>query len=274
MDNTIGTLPNALTQNPSWNLPALANLTDNGINQREIIWDNPNGAMLKSGDTFKVSYLLPPASEIPCCATKVKICSKISWKDANCNVCEIYTCSEIELNIEKTGEPIGTGGNGSSDNCCEPFDGFTLDVAWNSGNRFISPNGDNANDYYYLKDGSNGDPNCPYNANGYELKVFNRYGAVVYEKKVQHSTCCPFLSPSDAAIRANPDPNVYIFWDGVANKTTTRTIGRWFWKRTVTDSRAGNGLPSGTYWVQWTLFNCDGRNTVKIKGAPYIQIQR
>lgn len=97
-DNAIGTLPNALSQNPNWNLPSLANLTDNDINQREIIWNNPNGAMLKSGDKFKVSYLLPPASNIPCCATKVKICTKISWKDANCNVCEIYTCSEIELN--------------------------------------------------------------------------------------------------------------------------------------------------------------------------------
>lgn len=64
---------------------------------RELVWRNPNGAMLQQGMTFPVWYLLPPVSDIPCCVTSVTICTKISWKDANCKVCEIYTCSNIEL---------------------------------------------------------------------------------------------------------------------------------------------------------------------------------
>lgn len=67
-------------------------------NSREAIWANPNGAMLTSGDKISVGYILPPASDIPCCATSVKICSNIIWKDANCNVCDsLTTCSVIEL---------------------------------------------------------------------------------------------------------------------------------------------------------------------------------
>ena len=96
-DNTIGTAPNNLNQTPTWNLSGLGNLLDNGINQREIVWKNPNGAMLKNGDVFKVGYLLPPLSEIPCCASTIKICIKISWKDANCCQQVIYTCSDIDL---------------------------------------------------------------------------------------------------------------------------------------------------------------------------------
>jgi hypothetical protein len=74
-----------------------ANLVANQQGIRELVWRNPNGAMLTQGTTFPVWYLLPPASDIPCCVTSVTICSKITWKDANCKVCEGYTCSHIEL---------------------------------------------------------------------------------------------------------------------------------------------------------------------------------
>lgn len=92
--------PNTLNLSKFDLLRQLGNDVDNGINNREVTWNNPNGSMLKGGDKFKLTYLLPPASEIPCCAVKAKICIKISWKDANCNVCEIYTCSDIDISEE------------------------------------------------------------------------------------------------------------------------------------------------------------------------------
>lgn len=64
---------------------------------RELIWKNPNGAFLQPGNSFNVQYLLPPISEIPCCATHAKVCIKISWKDANCKLCEEYHCAVIEI---------------------------------------------------------------------------------------------------------------------------------------------------------------------------------
>lgn len=113
--NTIGTAPSVLTQKPPFTLGSFANNITDGKNTREVLWENPNGAMLKSGDNFKVGYILPPPSDIPCCATKVRICSKISWKDANCNICEIYTCSDIDLSNKITSLNIDSEAKG----CCE-----------------------------------------------------------------------------------------------------------------------------------------------------------
>jgi len=96
-DETIGTTPNIVSQSPLPILNTLGSNINNNTNSREIIWENKNGAMLKNQDTFKVSYILPPASEIPCCITSARVCIKISWKDANCQLCEIYTCSNIKL---------------------------------------------------------------------------------------------------------------------------------------------------------------------------------
>ncbi|MDB4285837.1 hypothetical protein N9933_00885 [bacterium] len=73
------------------------------VNQKEVIWRNPNGTMLHVGDSFKLTYAFPPVSEIPCCVTTVKVCIEISWKDANCNVCSEYVCAEFNL----------TSGNGN-----------------------------------------------------------------------------------------------------------------------------------------------------------------
>jgi len=76
---------------------------------RELVWRNPNGAMLHAGTTFSVLYLLPPESDIPCCVTSVTICTKITWKDANCKACEGFTCSNIEIANEAAKV---TGGKG------------------------------------------------------------------------------------------------------------------------------------------------------------------
>jgi hypothetical protein len=92
----IGTAPQNL---PKQGLPYYSgNLVGGRGNLREVIWQNPNGALLQSGDTFEISYWLPPLSEIPCCATEVTICLEISWKDANCQVCTEQVCTRIVLN--------------------------------------------------------------------------------------------------------------------------------------------------------------------------------
>ena len=94
----IGAAPNDLSLLPAINIAE--NDVINEKNIREIVWKNPDGAVLKRGDAFTLAYVLPPPSEIPCCAAEVKICSKISWKDANCNVCSFTTCSTIDLRKE------------------------------------------------------------------------------------------------------------------------------------------------------------------------------
>jgi len=66
-------------------------------NLRELVWENPNGVMLNMGDSFSFNFIFPSFSEIPCCATEVKVCFKITWKDANCILCEQEFCSEYEL---------------------------------------------------------------------------------------------------------------------------------------------------------------------------------
>ncbi|MCB0632933.1 MAG: hypothetical protein R2824_03050 [Saprospiraceae bacterium] len=98
----IGTAPQSL---PKQGLPYYSgNLVGGRGNLREVIWRNGNGAMLQSGDSFEISYWLPPLSAIPCCATKVTICLEISWKDANCQVCTEQVCTQIVLSGGKEGD--------------------------------------------------------------------------------------------------------------------------------------------------------------------------
>lgn len=74
-----------------------ANILNDRINRREVIWKNLEGAMLTTDDTFSIDYTLPPLSEIPCCITSVDVCIEFSYKDANCNVCTEVKCVTIDL---------------------------------------------------------------------------------------------------------------------------------------------------------------------------------
>lgn len=67
---------------------------------RELIWSKWSGSagrIIQSGDALEFNTYLPPKSKIPCCATSIKICYIVSWKDANCNVCETPICRTINL---------------------------------------------------------------------------------------------------------------------------------------------------------------------------------
>jgi hypothetical protein len=71
------------------------------INNNELIWSNINGVTLNTTDKLSVVYLLPSSNDIPCCATKAKVCIRISWRDIDCNYCEVFTCSTIDLKNPK-----------------------------------------------------------------------------------------------------------------------------------------------------------------------------
>lgn len=66
-------------------------------NNNELIWKNVNGVQLTTTDKLSVIYILPSKNDIPCCNTKAKVCIRISWRDINCNYCETFTCSVIDL---------------------------------------------------------------------------------------------------------------------------------------------------------------------------------
>lgn len=97
----IGTAPNVLT------LTTQPYGTGNNvnINNNELIWSNLNGVTLSTTDKISVVYLLPSSNDIPCCATKAKVCIRISWRDTNCNYCEAFTCSTIDLKNPKDLKP-------------------------------------------------------------------------------------------------------------------------------------------------------------------------
>lgn len=84
------------------------------------------------------------------------------------------------------------------DDCCIGWYGFTYNFIPN----VFSPNGDGVNDIWYVPDTYNA--NCAYNANGYNLTIYNRWGCPVYIDNKTYTYCCPFNSGD-------------IKWNGIAN---------------------------------------------------------
>lgn len=93
------------------------NILADRINRREVIWEEPRGAMLAIGDKFTLDYAFPAFSEIPCCVTTANVCVEISYKDANCVVCTEVICRSIELS--EVPKPVSALKiNVSNDGCC------------------------------------------------------------------------------------------------------------------------------------------------------------
>lgn len=72
----------------------------------------------------------------------------------------------------------------------------------------FTPNGDGFNDVWYVPDFAN--PYCAFNAQRFELQIFNMWDQLVYSLSENHNNCCPFTSPSQ------PNTGGYssIFWNG------------------------------------------------------------
>ena len=127
------------------------NLIANNQGVRELVWQNPDGAMLQQGTTFPVWYLLPPVSDIPCCVTSATICTKISWKDADCKVCENFTCSHINIGTDNNGGNTGNGiGISKSNDCC----GATLTVTTPPNNSIHWSTGESTSSIYVTQAGT------------------------------------------------------------------------------------------------------------------------
>jgi hypothetical protein len=115
--------------------------------------------------------------------------------------------------------------------CCDNWNGFSISVIPNN----FSPDGDGQNDYWEIVDYQN--PFCAYNAKGFELEIFNRWGNSIYSKTNYNDFCCPFVSkgyPTDPTLSS-------INWDGKNKK--------------------GKLVNNGTYYYVLTLIGCNTNQT-------------
>ncbi len=114
--------------------------------------------------------------------------------------------------------------------CCDDFEGFTYDQIPNQ----FTPGGEFF-EFWYVPDDAH--PFCAFNAQGFRLTIFNRWGTPVYSLNEEYSTstCCPFQAPAPE----NSLEHSSIYWDGLNI----------------------NGAPSnnGVYFYVVTLFSC-GQN--------------
>jgi hypothetical protein len=91
--------------------------------------------------------------------------------------------------------------------CCEVMAGG---ISYNLVPNVFTPNGDGVNDYWQLLDELH--PYCAYNANFFDLWIYNSWGGDVVAHRSGQGYCCPFVSRA-------PGVNVLssINWDGRAN---------------------------------------------------------
>lgn len=113
--------------------------------------------------------------------------------------------------------------------CCKGFHGFTLDLPLPNA---ITPNDDGVNDVWFVNDIDN--PFCAFNAQGFSLFIFNRWGNIVHKMEDYGGGCCSYEAPSPS----NDIPHSSIYWDG-------------------TDYLTGNLVTSNAnYFYVLTLFGC------------------
>ena len=110
-------------------------------------------------------------------------------------------------------------------------------------NNVFTPNNDGHNDFFNLEDSSVSSSHSPaYNANEFELLVYNRWGALVAE--IYELTSSGFMN------RTIPN------WNGNATKSVTYG---WFDSKILgkKNSEAGKPLSEGTYFYIFKLKNCN-----------------
>lgn len=96
---------------------------------RDITWSNPLGAILSYGDAINFDFDLPAQASIPCCMTAANVCVNVSWKDANCMVCDTVLCFTIDLEPEPEPCDITLGRIGDFFKC-----GSSMNITWNAAN--------------------------------------------------------------------------------------------------------------------------------------------
>jgi hypothetical protein len=71
------------------------NPAGNGMyqNPREVIWSS--GTPFALPNNINIQFLLPPASIIDCCELTAKICVKFTFRNADCQECEVIACYTV-----------------------------------------------------------------------------------------------------------------------------------------------------------------------------------
>ncbi len=64
-------------------------------NPREVVWNNGSAFSVTAPVTMK--FFLPPPSVIDCCEMKAKVCVRFTFRDLNCNECEVISCFEVTI---------------------------------------------------------------------------------------------------------------------------------------------------------------------------------
>ncbi len=143
------------------------------------------------------------------------------------------------------------------EDCCSHFPGITYDPIPN----VFTPNGDGINDTWFINDHNY--PFCAYNAQYFNLQIFNRWGDRVYHLSANSSTCCPFRAKVN-----NNDPTIpSINWNGVA----TETVNYNWWDRTFLGRRnavSGQQVVDGVYYFTLTIAGCGSQKNLD----GYIQV--
>lgn len=90
-------------------------------------------------------------------------------------------------------------------------------------------------------------PDCAFNATGFLLEIYNRWGQKVFTHKSPKDTeCCKFNAPGG---KINPSYSS-IFWNG---QTGEMLNGQW-----VFPANGGPIVSDGEYVVSLTLYACNG----------------
>ena len=89
----VGIIPPKITMYYT-TVPAF-NPSGNGMyqNPREVIWKS--GTPFALPNNINISFLLPPASVISCCELTAKICVKFTFRNKDCQECEMISCFTV-----------------------------------------------------------------------------------------------------------------------------------------------------------------------------------
>jgi PKD repeat protein len=65
-------------------------------NPREIIWSN-GGAIFSIVQPVTIGFILPKPSPLDCCDVTAEICVKFTFRDKDCNECEVIICFKVVI---------------------------------------------------------------------------------------------------------------------------------------------------------------------------------
>jgi hypothetical protein len=91
----IGTVPGLIQLHGS--TTAVFNPTGTAVykNPREVVWNN--GSIFTITAPIGIKFILPPFPSLECCDLKGRLCVKFTFRDINCNECEVIACFDVVI---------------------------------------------------------------------------------------------------------------------------------------------------------------------------------